>query len=212
MKCGLICARSARTSASISRVRDASSSASSSWAETQPGHLVRRAHQTGARRSAPYAARLPTTRSSTMSGATTATLIGQSGSAQATSRGAEHLGAPAARSRAACVDGASRCVASPAPSQASSVLAVGDRDGRGAEQLAQVRAARLAPAAVSPARSGGAASDGGVQGVERRPVGVACRSSAGCGRPQQRHGERDQRQDHDGPRRPLQECRSRRRP
>ena len=35
MKCGLIWARSARTSASISRVRDASSSASSSWPETQ---------------------------------------------------------------------------------------------------------------------------------------------------------------------------------
>ena len=34
MKCGLICARSARTSASISRVREASSSASSSWPET----------------------------------------------------------------------------------------------------------------------------------------------------------------------------------
>ena len=35
MKCGLICARSARTSASISRVRDASSSASSSCPDTQ---------------------------------------------------------------------------------------------------------------------------------------------------------------------------------
>ncbi len=35
MKCGLICARSARTSARISRWRDSSSSASSSWPETQ---------------------------------------------------------------------------------------------------------------------------------------------------------------------------------
>ncbi|WP_344836549.1 hypothetical protein [Nonomuraea dietziae] len=34
MKCGEICARSARTSASISRVRLRSSSASSSWEST----------------------------------------------------------------------------------------------------------------------------------------------------------------------------------
>jgi hypothetical protein len=35
MKCGEICARNARISASIARVRDWSSCASSSWDETQ---------------------------------------------------------------------------------------------------------------------------------------------------------------------------------
>ena len=50
MKCGLICARSARTSASISRVREASSSASSSWPRHPAGHLVGGAHEPGRRR------------------------------------------------------------------------------------------------------------------------------------------------------------------
>jgi hypothetical protein len=35
MKCGLICARSARSSASIARVRSLLSSASSTWPDTQ---------------------------------------------------------------------------------------------------------------------------------------------------------------------------------
>ena len=71
MKCGLICARSARTSASISSVRLASSSASSSWPET---HC---AVSSAARARPPVgyganAASVPTIRSSTTSGLTTA--------------------------------------------------------------------------------------------------------------------------------------------
>jgi hypothetical protein len=79
MKCGLIWARSARTSASISRVRLASSSASSSCPDT---HCA----TSSAARASPAlwyganAARVPTTRSSTTSGLTTAVRIGHPGS------------------------------------------------------------------------------------------------------------------------------------
>ncbi|GAA2770280.1 hypothetical protein [Nonomuraea dietziae] len=50
-------------------------------------------------------------------------------------------------------------------------LAVGDRDGGRAEQLAQVpREARCAPSSLSPARSGGAAREAVWQGLERRAL------------------------------------------
>ena len=78
MKCGLICARSARTSASISRVREASSSASSSWPETHcatsSAARARPAVGYGAN-----AASVPTIRSSTTSGLTTAVRTAQPG-------------------------------------------------------------------------------------------------------------------------------------
>ena len=84
MKCGLIWARRARTSASMSRVRDASSSASSSWPDTQRAtSFVARTRPAEARSVKTW--RVPTTFSSTSRGATMACRTTHDGSAQAMS-------------------------------------------------------------------------------------------------------------------------------
>ena len=86
MKCGLIWARSARSSASIARVRVRPSSATSSSAETHrassPVARARPADAAGA-----YAVSVPTTLPSASSGAMTAERMGQSGSEQVTTSG-----------------------------------------------------------------------------------------------------------------------------
>ena len=83
MKCGLIWARRARSSASMVRVRWRPSSASSAWVETHRAtSSVARASPADA--CGPYAARAATTRSSVTTGAITAVLTGQSGSAHPT--------------------------------------------------------------------------------------------------------------------------------
>jgi hypothetical protein len=84
MKCGLIWARSARSSASMTRVRVRASSARASWLDTH-------AATSSVARASPgegcsvQAVRVPTTRSSITRGAVTAVRMGQSGSAQTTS-------------------------------------------------------------------------------------------------------------------------------
>ena len=84
MKCGLIWARRARSSAAMTRVRVRASSARASWLETQAAtSSVARARP--GEGSVVQAVRVPTTRSSMTRGAVTALRIGQSGSAQATS-------------------------------------------------------------------------------------------------------------------------------
>src|SRR6478736_5001536 len=84
MKCGLICARRARTSASMSRVREASSSASSSCPDTQRAtSFVARTRPAEAR--PVKTCSVPTTFSSTSSGATIAWRTMHEGSAHPTS-------------------------------------------------------------------------------------------------------------------------------
>ena len=103
-----------------------------------PRHLVGGPHQARPRSAAPYAARLPTTRSSTMSGATTATRIGQSGSPQSTPLGPSTSVRPLASRRRGVRHGRVGVQCSPAPSQASSASPSVSATAGGAEQAAQV--------------------------------------------------------------------------
>ena len=83
MKCGLIWARRARSSASIVRVRWWPRSASSAWVAIQPAtSSVARARPAEA--CGPYAAMAATTRSPVTTGAMTAVRAGQSGSGHCT--------------------------------------------------------------------------------------------------------------------------------
>ena len=145
MKCGLIWARSARTSASISRVRLASSSASSSWPET---HCA----TSSAARASPavgYGA-------NTCEGADDPLVDHQRADHRGADRAARLAAAQVAAVEAAgvaAVEGAGdqrgswAAWWSPAPSQASSAGGVGERHRRRTEQHAQVpdRLARRSP-------------------------------------------------------------------
>ncbi len=156
MKCGLICARRARTSASISRVREASSSASSSCPETQRAtSFVARTSPAEAR--PVKTCRVPTTFSSTSSGATMAWRTTHDGSAQATSAPSTTVVRPWARVPAEITAGWWAWCERP-PSHASSPVvsviatAVAPRSER--RCLSDFSAA----AGVRPIRSGGEAS------------------------------------------------------
>ncbi len=100
MKCGLICARRARTSASISLLRDASSSASSSWEDTQPA-------TSSVARTSPASAdtvktcSVPTTFSSTTRGVTTAERMAQAALGHGRSRRPTTKVAPSSTAREA---------------------------------------------------------------------------------------------------------------
>ena len=198
MKCGLICARSARTSARASRARDGSSSASSSWVATQravssaactrPGAGLGRGRPPPACRrsgrpppSAPPPPRGPGTprrRQSSCSGRTTTGRPDSSGSAAA----------------------ASSCSAwwSPRPSQASmrrvSVIATAGRAEQGAQVPGRLAGGRLGQ--PEPQRRRGQA--GGVQRLEGDPLrgrgDPAPRPDPGH-RPHRRHADQQQRGD-----------------
>ncbi len=117
MKCGLICARRARSSASIVRVRSRPSSASSAW--WRPSARPPRPPSPARRRPAVRMPRWrPRTRSSATTGAITAVLTGQSGSGHATASGPSTMVRPVARTSSASRRACSRWC-SAAPSQAS---------------------------------------------------------------------------------------------
>ena len=169
MKCGLIWARSARTSASIARVRLASSSARSSCPETH------RATSSAARASPAVCCgentwSVPTIRSSATSAVTTAVRTGQPVSPQGRSSRPKTLVPPRST-----VSRASRSAWpawwSPSPSHASSVwVSVSARAGLPSSALrCLIALPALSP--VSPARSAGLASEAewSVRNVARSP-------------------------------------------
>jgi hypothetical protein len=100
MKCGLICARRARTSASINRVREASSSASSRFPDTQRATSAT-ARTSPAEADEVKACRVPTTLSSTTSGLTTTCRSPQATSEQAKSLRSRTTVLPDSRTTAA---------------------------------------------------------------------------------------------------------------
>ena len=145
MKCGLICARRARSSASIVRVRSRPSSASSAWVETQ------RATSSAARASpaeacGPYAAMAATTRSSATTGAITAVLTGQSGSGHATASGPSTMVRPVARTSSASRPGVVAMVlGGPVPGEQGHRVADRDRRARRAGRAGAWRRAPCPP-------------------------------------------------------------------
>jgi hypothetical protein len=155
MKCGEICARRARISASIARVRDWSSWASSSWDETQ------RATSQTARVSATdavplYAASVPTGRPSTISGAITASRTGQSSLPQSIQ--SSSFTRPVATTFLAWISASSLC-RSPPPSQARSRSASVMTTASVPRRRRRCRAALRADSGERPSRSTGAAKD-----------------------------------------------------
>src|SRR3954452_3801756 len=154
MKCGEIWARSALISASISRVRDWSRSANSSWTLTQratsPAARTRTADSRGAQ-----ATRAPWTRSSTVSGATTAQRTGQSGASQVSGK---------ASPRPVSSGPARRSMISvrwwlPTPSQTRTCFWSVRHSASVPSSERSLRADLRAVSSVSPARSGGAARE-----------------------------------------------------
>ena len=141
MKWGLIWARRARSSASMTRVRVRASSARASWLETQAAtSSVARARP--GEGSWVQAVRVPTTRSSMTRGAVTALRTGQSGSAHATSRHPCTTVRPVSR---VCSPRA-RAVPrwwSPTPVHDNTLPGVGDRHGVRTEDGEQVPAGAL---------------------------------------------------------------------
>ena len=155
MKCGLIWARRARTSASISAVRESSSCASSSWPETQAATSL------AARTRLPVACGAPTTRvptstSSTTSGLMTSCRTGQPRRPQAVVS-AIRVGAPSGRS--AMTRAVSAAWWWPTPSQASTPLVSVSATAGVPSSARRWRRLRSALASVSPSRSAGAASE-----------------------------------------------------
>ena len=157
MKCGLICARRARNSASMTRVRCRPSSASSIWVEIQ------RASSSVARTSPaeverPYAARTATTWSSATIGAKMPDLIGQSGSPHVISRSVSTRVRPEVNTGCACRGMSPRWWV-PAPSHASvpPVSLIATASEPSIERRCLV--ARDAPSGVSPSRNERVAKD-----------------------------------------------------
>ena len=157
MKCGLIWARSARSSASIARFRERSSSASSTCEETHSA-TSSAARTRPAVASGPYAISVPTTRSSPVTGTTTAERMSHSLSSQATRRASRTIGRPVRSTSAACAIAAVECCR-PAPSQASTVVPSVSATAVVPSSVRRCLAARLAPAGVRPSRRCGAASE-----------------------------------------------------
>ncbi len=170
MKCGLIWARSARTSASISRVRLASSSASASWPDT---HCATSsvARSSPAEVEVPNTCSVPTTRSSTTSGATIAPAhLARRGGADQVG-GLDDDGAAvldhALGDRAALVG-----VVDAAAVPGEHAGGVGERDGGCPEQGVDVLDRPLGGALREPEPERGPGQRGGVEGPERGPVGL----------------------------------------
>ena len=157
MKCGEICARSAFTSASARRAREASSSASSSCPDTHVATSeVARTRPAGAASS--NAASAPTTRPSTTSGASTAYRMGQPASGHATRSGPTTCGRPAARSVVASA-GAEGACRSCSPDQATSRSVSTSATPRAPSRVRRCRAADPAVSGSRPRRRSGAAND-----------------------------------------------------
>ena len=173
MKCGEIWARRARTSASISRVREASSSASSSWPETHcatssaartsPAVGYGGEHLQGADERAP---RPP-------AGRPMACRTGQPGSAHGQLAAVGPPGScPTRRPARASAGGLRARGGSPAPSQASRSDRVGERHRRGPQQAAQVLDAALGAGRGQPCPQRRRGQARGVQGAEGGAVGL----------------------------------------
>ena len=150
MKCGEICARSARTSASASRARDASSSASSTCADTQRATSVVVRARTAVVSSV-TATRVPTTRSSTTIGATTNQVPEPSADI-----GAVTAERPVSRTEATC---SIRSDSDPGPSPERTRSVSVSATPREPSSVRRCREAAVAASGVSPSRSAGAASD-----------------------------------------------------
>ena len=156
MKWGEIWARSARTSASASRARDTSSSASSTWVETQRATSLVARMRPG-RVSDPKAPSVPTTSSPTTTGTITAERMAQYGSLQLRSAAVMTLARPVATTPAASA-AAWGPWWSATPSQARrSVSSVRATAGQPSSWW-RARIDLAAAVRVSPARNGGAAS------------------------------------------------------
>ena len=188
MKCGLICARSARTSARIRRCRDASSSASSSWPETQLAtssvarskpaeRSVRERHQ-----GADHAV-LDQQRAG--DGVPDEAPVGRAGEV---GRSRHHGGGG--------LDGTSGdvvrllLVVGREPVVPQEVVGVGDRDGGSPEQRAQVLEAAADGLGVQALAEGGGGQRSRVQRAEGGEVGVAAELSGvpAAAQPLERHG------------------------
>ena len=175
MKCGLIWARSARTSASIARVRGRPSSASSSWLETQratssvartrPAAAAGRRRR-GCRRRARRRRAGPRTRGADRAVRVVAGHLG----------GVQHQGAAVReRPRWACRAGLRAGGGRPRrPRPACDAVSV-QRDGRRAEQRAQVAGRAGGAVGGQPLAQGGCGQRGGVQGVGTSPGRPATR-------------------------------------
>ena len=160
MKCGLICARSARTSARASRARDGSSSASSSWVDTQRAVSRVACTSPGAGRAVEVSATsAPTTRSSAASGTTTAPRTGQSDGRRAAPRAGRRSGARSPAGRRARERHSRSAWWSPAPSQTSGRSASVIASAGEPSSVRRCRDDLPAGRPVSPARSGGAARE-----------------------------------------------------
>ena len=171
MKCGLICARRARTSASISRVRLASSSASSSWPLT---HCA----TSSAARARPAVAcgentwSVPTTRSSTTSGLTIAVRISQPGTSQReVARGRTSGCCRARRSRPRAGRTGPRG-AGPAPCHASAAAVSVSASAGVPSRSCRCRRLRSALSRVQPGAQRRRGERGAVQRPERGAVGL----------------------------------------
>ena len=171
MKCGLICARSARTSASISRVRERSSSASSSWP------LTHDATSSAARTSPPVVCGAPTTSaptrvSSTTSGLTMACRTWQPPSSQTRVRSSTIIVRPVS---ATCADraGELRAVVAAEAVPGQQPAGVAEPGGRRAEQRAQVAYGPLRARRGQALTQGRAGEGGVVQRAEGGAVGLA---------------------------------------
>ena len=154
MKCGEICARSARTSASTNRRRDASSSARSSWPDTQA------ATSSVARTSPAVGYGVPTTTCPTTSSSTT------SGLRMTCCTGQLTRWHPSSDWPAILVDSVVWASAAtwsswwpPRPSQASTRSVSVNATAGAPSSARRCRMLRSALASVSPSRSAGPASD-----------------------------------------------------
>ena len=170
MKCGLIWARSARTSASISRVRLASSSASASWPETQLRDLLGRAEQPGRGRGAEHLQRADDPLLHHQRCHDAAAHLARGGGADQVGRldddGAAVLD-HALGDRAALVG-----VVDAAAVPGEHAGGIGERDCRCPEQGVDVLDRPLGGALREPEPERGPGQRGGVEGPERGPVGL----------------------------------------
>ena len=160
MKCGLIWARSARTSASISRVRRGVELGELELAGDPAGDLVGGPDQAGGRGTARTTCRVPTTRSSTTSGLTTACRTGQPAVVAGAGRRGRATRVLPCVDRRAGERGAlvARGAAERRPRPAAPAVSVSATAGVPSRSR-RCRMLRSALAAVSPSRSAGEASE-----------------------------------------------------
>ena len=177
MKCGLIWARRARTSASISSVRDASSSASSTWTATQSAtSLVARTRPAPA--DGANAATTPTTREPARTGAMTAARLPEARSA------------PRSRAWSTAVRPADQDVRSQVHQPRFQFLGgtvpgehargIGDRQRVTAQQGAQLAAGLRGARRVEPGAQVLPGTGRGVQGVVRGALGIGAQVAEGA--------------------------------